>query len=58
VAESEPSFLIDVMVADGRAAPDAVLAAGGAIVREIDLNAIEVFGWFADPAAARKASGG
>jgi hypothetical protein len=45
-----PGFLIYVMVADGRAALDAVVAAGGTIVREIDPDADEVFAWFADPA--------
>lgn len=45
-----PGFLIYVMVADGRAAVDAVVAAGGTIVRNIDPDAGEVFAWFADPA--------
>ena len=45
-----PGFLIYVMVADGRAALDAVVDAGGAIVREIDPDADGVFAWFADPA--------
>jgi predicted enzyme related to lactoylglutathione lyase len=45
-----PGLLIYVMVADGCAAVDAVVAAGGAIVREIDPHAHEVFAWFADPA--------
>jgi uncharacterized protein len=45
-----PGFLIYVMVADGRAAVDAVVAAGGTIVREIDPDDGEVFAWFADPA--------
>src|SRR5260221_14502379 len=45
-----PGFLIYVMVADGRAALDAVVAAGGPTVRQIDPGAGEVFAWFADPA--------
>jgi predicted enzyme related to lactoylglutathione lyase len=44
-------LLIYVMVADGRAALDAVVAGGGTIVREIDPDAGEVFAWFADPAS-------
>jgi uncharacterized protein len=45
-----PGLLVYVMVADGRAALDAVVAGGGTIVREIDPDAGEVFAWFADPA--------
>ena len=45
-----PGLLVHVMVADGRAALDAVVAGGGTIVREIDPDAGEVFAWFADPA--------
>jgi len=47
---ASPGLLIYVMVADARAAVDAVTAAGGEIVRPIDPGAGEVFAWFADPA--------
>jgi uncharacterized protein len=46
----EPGFLIYVMVARAAAALDAVLAAGGEIVRPVDPDAGEVFAWFRDPA--------
>ena len=46
----EPGFVIYVMVARADAALDAVLAAGGEIVRPVDPGAGEVFGWFRDPA--------
>ena len=42
--------MIYVMVARADAALDAVLAAGGEIVRPVDPGAGEVFGWFRDPA--------
>lgn len=45
-AAGEPGFVIYVMVARA----DAVLAAGGEIVRPVDPGAGEVFGWFRDPA--------
>ena len=47
---ASPGFLIYVMVADAGAAVDAVVAAGGEIVRPIDPDASEVFAWFKDPA--------
>jgi uncharacterized protein len=49
-AAGEPGFVIYVMVARADAALDAVLAAGGEIVRPVDPGAGEVFGWFRDPA--------
>jgi uncharacterized protein len=49
-AAGAPGFLVYVMVADGRAVLEAVVAAGGTIVREIDHDAGEVFAWFSDPA--------
>lgn len=41
---SEPGFVISIMVAD------AIVAAGGEIVRPIDPEAREVTAWFRDPA--------
>ncbi len=49
-AAGEPGFVIYVMVARADAALDAVVAAGGEIVRPVDPGAGEVFGWFRDPA--------
>lgn len=49
-AAGEPGFVIYVMVGRADAALDAVLAAGGEIVRPVDPGAGEVFGWFRDPA--------
>jgi uncharacterized protein len=49
-AAGEPGFLIYVMVARAGAALDAVVAAGGEIVRPVDPDAGEVFAWFRDPA--------
>jgi len=46
----EPGFVIYVMVARADAALEAVLAAGGEIVRPVDPSAGEVFFWFRDPA--------
>jgi uncharacterized protein len=45
----EPGFLIYIMVADATAAMDAVVKAGGEIVRAPDPAASEVFAWFRDP---------
>ena len=47
---AEPGFLISIMVADATAAMDAVVQAGGQIVRPPDPAAAEVFAWFSDPA--------
>jgi uncharacterized protein len=46
----EPGFLIYVMVADARAAMDAITQAGGAMVRVAGPDSGEVFAWFSDPA--------
>ena len=46
----EPGFVIYVMVARADAALDAVLDAGGEVVRPVDPAAAEVFAWFRDPA--------
>jgi predicted enzyme related to lactoylglutathione lyase len=46
---SEPGFLIYVMVADAARALDAVVAAGGRVVRPVDPASREVFAWFKDP---------
>lgn len=46
----EPGLVIYVMVARADAALDAVVAAGGEIVRPVDPQAGEVFGWVRDPA--------
>jgi uncharacterized protein len=47
---AEPGFLNYIMVADATAAMDAVVQAGGQILRPPDAAAGEVFAWFADPA--------
>jgi len=46
---AEPGFVIYIMVADAQAAMDAVLRAGGRILRPPDPAAGEVFAWFSDP---------
>lgn len=46
---AEPGFLIYIMVADAEAAMDAVVKAGGQILRPPDPDAPEVFAWFSDP---------
>jgi uncharacterized protein len=45
-----PGLMVYIMVADAAAAVEAVLAAGGEIVQQVDPNASEVFAWFRDPA--------
>ena len=45
-----PGLMVYIMVGDAAAAVEAVLAAGGEIVRRIDPTASEVFAWFWDPA--------
>ena len=47
---AEPGFVISIMVADAKASVDAIVAAGGEIVRPIDPAAQEVTAWFRDPA--------
>lgn len=47
---SEPGLLVYIMVADAAAAVDAVVAAGGEIVRPVDSHEREVYAWFSDPA--------
>ena len=46
----EPGFLIYIMVADIKAAIDAVAQAGGAILHLGSPDSGEVFAWFSDPA--------
>ncbi|MGH3257253.1 MAG: VOC family protein [Streptosporangiaceae bacterium] len=46
---TKPGFLIYIMVADAAAAMDAVLEAGGHILRPPDPAAPEVYAWFSDP---------
>jgi len=46
---AQPGFLIYVMVADIRAALNAVTAAGGKPVHLVNSAAGEVFAWFSDP---------
>ena len=46
----EPGFLIYIMVADARAALDAIQRAGGAILHLASPDSGEVFAWFSDPA--------
>jgi predicted enzyme related to lactoylglutathione lyase len=46
----EPGFLIYIMVADVKAAIDAVRQAGGAILHLGSPDSGEVFAWFSDPA--------
>jgi predicted enzyme related to lactoylglutathione lyase len=46
----EPGLIVSIMVADAIAACDAIVAAGGTIVRPVDPNAREIIAWFHDPA--------
>jgi predicted enzyme related to lactoylglutathione lyase len=46
---ADPRVLVYIMVADAEAAVDAVVSAGGEIVRPIDPAAAELFAWFRDP---------
>jgi uncharacterized protein len=46
---AEPGLLIYIMVADAKAAMDAVVRAGGQVLRPPDPAAGEVFAWFSDP---------
>ena len=48
-AAAEPGFLIYIMVADVRAALNAVTAAGGKPVHLAGSATGEVFAWFSDP---------
>jgi predicted enzyme related to lactoylglutathione lyase len=45
----EPGFLIYIMVADAATALDAVIAAGGEVVRPVDPASREIYAWFKDP---------
>ena len=47
---TEPGLIVYVMVADAAATVEAIVAAGGQIVRPIDPASREVFAWFRDPA--------
>ncbi|HEY3260868.1 MAG TPA: VOC family protein [Pseudonocardiaceae bacterium] len=47
---AEPGLLIYIMVADAAAAVDAVVTAGGEVVRPVDPDSREVFATFRDPA--------
>ena len=47
---AEAGLMVYVMVADAARSVDAVLAAGGRIVRSLDPESREVFAWFKDPA--------
>jgi uncharacterized protein len=46
---AEASLMVYIMVADAAAAVDAVVSAGGEIVRPIEPAAGEIFAWFRDP---------
>jgi len=46
---SEPGLIVSIMVADGAAAVEEIVAAGGEIVAPIDPDAHEVTAWFRDP---------
>lgn len=46
---SEPGIVISVMVDDAATSVEAILAAGGEIVRALDLDAAEKLAWFRDP---------
>ncbi len=47
---TEPGLMVSVMVADADAAIDAIVAAGGEIVRPVGADERERFAWFRDPA--------
>ena len=46
----EPGLIVSIMVTDAMAACDAIVAAGGKIVRPVDPDAHEIVAWFHDPA--------
>jgi len=46
----EAGLIVSIMVADARASCEAIVAAGGAIVRPVDPDASEIIAWFHDPA--------
>jgi predicted enzyme related to lactoylglutathione lyase len=47
---AESGMIVHIMVDDAATASDAIVAAGGRIVRPIDPNAREIFAHFRDPA--------
>jgi uncharacterized protein len=47
---AEPGLMVSVMVASASAAVEAIVRAGGQIVRPVDDNLPEKFAWFRDPA--------
>lgn len=47
---SEPGLLISIMVASAATTVDAIVAAGGEIVRPVDPTQHEITAWFRDPA--------
>lgn len=47
---TEAGLIISIMVADAAAACEAIVAAGGEIVRPVDPDASEITAWFRDPA--------
>lgn len=47
---AEPGFVISIMVADAKESIEAIIDAGGEIVRPIDPAAQEITAWFRDPA--------
>ncbi len=48
-ADTTPGLLVHVMVADVATILDAIVAAGGSVVRPVDPDDHEVYAWFADP---------
>ena len=46
---TEPGVMVYIMVADAEATVDAVVSAGGEIVRPIEPAVGEIFAWFRDP---------
>lgn len=47
---TDAGLIVSIMVADATAACEAIVAAGGVIVRPVDPDASEVTAWFRDPA--------
>lgn len=47
---TEAGLMVYVMVAEASPSVDAIVAAGGEIIRPVDPQSREVFAWFKDPA--------
>ena len=48
---TDPGVIVYIMVADAGLALDAVVRAGGEVVRPVDPDSLEFYAWFLSPAA-------